>query len=112
MFIARRSRPRAPAAWLRWMPTSIWINWTPSTKPSSRTAGRMLSILDSLADVPAAEWNALQLRGNPFVRHEFLSALETTGCATDATGWQARHLILRNDRGMLLGAAPLYLKTH
>jgi len=71
----------------------------------------MLSILDSLADIPANEWNALQLHGNPFVRHEFLYALEHSGCATSATGWQAHHLVLR-DAGKLIGAAPLYLKDH
>lgn len=72
----------------------------------------MLRVLDSLADINPDDWNSLALRGNPFVRHEFLHALEYTGCAANATGWQAQHLILRDDAGRLLGAAPLYLKSH
>ncbi|MBC7984369.1 MAG: N-acetyltransferase, partial [Candidatus Obscuribacterales bacterium] len=71
----------------------------------------MLRILDSLGDVSANEWNSLVL-GDPFVRHEFLFALEQTGCATPATGWVAKHLFLRDANGKPLGAAPLYLKTH
>jgi len=72
----------------------------------------MLRVLDSLDDISAEEWNSLNLQGNPFVRHEFLHALERTGCATRATGWDAQHMLLRDDAGRLLGAAPLYLKTH
>jgi uncharacterized protein len=71
-----------------------------------------VQVLHSLAEVPAAEWNSLQLDGHPFVQHEFLWALEQSGCASTATGWHARHLLLRDPRGKLLGAAPLYLKDH
>ncbi len=66
----------------------------------------------SLADVDAAEWNALPGADAPFLRHEFLLALETSGCATPATGWDARHLLLREPGGALAGAIPLYLKSH
>jgi predicted N-acyltransferase len=67
--------------------------------------------LDRLDDVPAAEWNALDLGGVPFVRHEFLAALEHTGCVGDATGWRPRHVVVR--RGTrLVGALPLYEKSH
>ena len=40
----------------------------------------------------------------PFLRHEFLWALEDTGCATAATGWRAHHLLHHDDAGRL--AAP------
>lgn len=70
-------------------------------------------VLRSMRDVSAAEWNALDLRGNPFLRHEFLSTLEEQGCADAATGWRAQHLLLRQDAtNELLGAIPLYLKNH
>ena len=69
--------------------------------------------LRSIHDVAATDWNALELRGQPFLRHEFLAALEETGCATDATGWTPHHLLLLDDRTRALrGAMPLYLKTH
>jgi len=70
-------------------------------------------ILHSIHDVAATEWNALGLGGQPFLRHEFLAALEDTGCATDDTGWIPQHLLLLDDRTQALrGAMPLYLKTH
>ena len=66
--------------------------------------------LTGIGDVTAAQWNALA-GGNPFLRHEFLSALEETGCANPATGWSAQHVALFDEQG-LAAAAPLYLKAH
>jgi predicted N-acyltransferase len=71
-----------------------------------------LEILDRLSDIPASDWNALlPIDAGPFLRHEFLSALEETGCVGGITGWQVAHLILK-DSQKLLGAMPLYLKQH
>lgn len=69
-------------------------------------------ILASIDDIPADRWNALDRSSNPFVRHEFLSALERTGCVGRATGWTPSHLVLQSDEGALEGAVPLYRKTH
>jgi predicted N-acyltransferase len=66
----------------------------------------------SLAGVDAAAWNALPGAEAPFLRHEFLLALEETGCATPETGWDARHILLHHDDGRLAAAMPLYLKPH
>jgi uncharacterized protein len=66
--------------------------------------------LTGIRDVTAAQWNALA-DGNPFLRHEFLSALEETGCASPGTGWSAQHVALFDEQG-LAAAAPLYLKAH
>ncbi|HEU4515855.1 MAG TPA: GNAT family N-acetyltransferase [Steroidobacteraceae bacterium] len=66
----------------------------------------------SLAEVDAAEWNALPGAEAPFLRHEFLSALESSGCATAESGWDARHVLVRARDGRLSGALPLYLKSH
>jgi predicted N-acyltransferase len=71
-----------------------------------------IRVIDSLANVAAAEWNALDLGGNPLVSHEFLLALEQTECASDATGWHPRHLLLTDEHNKLIGALPLYLKSH
>jgi predicted N-acyltransferase len=70
-------------------------------------------VAKSLRDVSAAEWNALDLCGNPFLRYEFLFALEDQRCADAASGWHAQHLLLRQDgTNELVGAVPLYLKNH
>ena len=61
--------------------------------------------LDSIADVAASAWNALQPAGTPFLRHEFLAALESSGSACDATGWTPRHLLLEDGAGHLLAAS-------
>ncbi|MDY6947989.1 MAG: peptidogalycan biosysnthesis protein, partial [Pseudomonadota bacterium] len=68
-------------------------------------------IVASLDDIPAAQWNALALGGNPFVRHEFLLALEHAGCVGQAAGWVPNHLLIE-DGARLLAALPLYRKSH
>ena len=75
-------------------------------------------VLDDLAGVPADEWNALaaagagRARAQPFLRHEFLRALELAGCVGAHTGWTARHLLLRDAAGRPAAALPVYLKLH
>jgi predicted N-acyltransferase len=69
-----------------------------------------LSVADSLAGVDRDEWNALAGE-QPFVRHEFFSALLESGSATAATGWRPQFLLLRRS-GALAGAMPLFAKTH
>jgi hypothetical protein len=71
-----------------------------------------IRVARSLAEVDAAEWNALVTCGEPFLRHEFLHALEESGCATAQTGWDPHFLLHRDRTGRLDGAMPLYLKAH
>src|SRR5689334_18547409 len=101
-----------------------------------------IRIAQSLAEVPAPAWNmcagetleitvqpklelkstagdnlcpALSTQGNgynPFVSHEFLSALEASQSVGGRTGWQPRHLLAEDAAGELVGVAPCYLKTH
>jgi uncharacterized protein len=67
-------------------------------------------VVESLAEVDPAEWN--QLAGpQPFVRHEFLSALIDTGCAAGRSGWLPQFLLLRR-AGALAAAMPLFVKSH
>ena len=84
---------------------------TSSDRPPADTAVT-LRIARSLADVDAAQWNALIGHGTPLLRHEFLFALERSGCATPDTGWDAHHLLHFGADGRLDGAMPLYLKHH
>ncbi len=71
-----------------------------------------LRIVRTLVDVDAGAWNALAPDAAPFLRHEFLLALEASGCATVETGWDAHHLLAEDASGSLSGAMPLYLKPH
>lgn len=69
-----------------------------------------IEVCDSLAAVPRAEWNRLA-GDDPFLTHQFLSALHETGCASEATGWAPVYLLLKSGT-RLSGAMPLYVKTH
>jgi predicted N-acyltransferase len=69
-----------------------------------------LRVAESLAGVPAAQWDALAA-GHPFLRHAYLHALLETGCASARTGWQPQFLLLERD-GRLAGAMPLFVKSH
>jgi predicted N-acyltransferase len=88
------------------MRTSIWTNSTP--RPSAEVT---LRIVDSIASVPAQQWNALETGGNPFVRHEFLLTRERTGCVGGGTGWTPCHLLLQTASGDIEAALPLYSKS-
>ena len=68
--------------------------------------------LSSIADIDAASWNALAGLKQIFLRHEFLLALEASGCAAPRTGWTACHLVLEDRHGRAVGAMPLYRKAH
>jgi len=71
-----------------------------------------ISTLHSLAELPAAQWDALLPDGQPFLRHAFLSALEDSGSVGARSGWQPAHRVLHAPRGELLAALPAYLKSH
>lgn len=71
-----------------------------------------LQILDSLAGLPADDWDGLHGTAQPFLRHAFLLGLERTGCLRPQWGWRPRHAVLRDDDGRLLAAAPGYRKTN
>ncbi len=66
--------------------------------------------LSSIDAVDRDEWNRLSGTAHPFLRHEFLSALERQGCLGEAYGWLPRHLLLKDEDDQLLAAAPCYLK--
>ncbi|MBL6751482.1 MAG: GNAT family N-acetyltransferase [Nevskia sp.] len=65
-----------------------------------------------MSAVPAAAWDRCFPAHYPFTQHRFLAALEAHGCAVPETGWTPCHALVEDDAGELLGAAPLYLKTH
>jgi predicted N-acyltransferase len=68
--------------------------------------------LKSISEIDAASWNALAGSHQPFVRHEFLNALEQSGCAVPRTGWSPRHLVLEDTQGRAIAAMPMYKKGH
>lgn len=70
------------------------------------------SIHPAIEEIDEHEWNALDCGDDPFLRHAFLAAAERHGAVAPELGWQPQHVALRDRSGVLLGAQPLYLRTH
>ncbi|UYP67973.1 GNAT family N-acetyltransferase [Thalassobacter stenotrophicus] len=78
-----------------------------------------ISILASLREIDAAEWDACAAPeasdggrpNDPFTTHRFLSALEDSRSVGTGTGWQPQYLTARAD-DELIATAPLYAKGH
>ena len=49
---------------------------------------------------------------NPFLSHDFLSALEISKSVGSHCGWHVQHVLVQTEDGTLVGAAPCYLKNH
>jgi len=79
-----------------------------------RRAGRLMRtrILASVDDVSAGDWNRLAGDNCPFLRHEFLAALEHERCVGPGTGWTPRIAVVDDGEGRVVGAAACYEKTH
>ncbi len=80
---------------------------TSTAKP--RTAPKY-RVLDSLSGICARDWNALGVMPYPYLRHEFLAALEQEDCVGERFGWVPRHITAWDEHDRLIGAVPLYLK--
>jgi len=79
------------------------------------SGGLTLSLVQRLKDVDRAAWDGVAnppgLAFDPFMSWDFLQALEDSGCVSARTGWAPHHLLAHAGRE-LVGAAPLYLKSH
>lgn len=69
-------------------------------------------IARGVGDVPAAAWDALAGPDDPFLSHNFLTLLETSGSVGPGTGWSPAPLLVEAPDGTLIAAAPAYLKQH
>ncbi|MCB1774127.1 MAG: N-acetyltransferase [Gammaproteobacteria bacterium] len=78
--------------------------------PQAESPTLQVRIVEQIADVPRAAWNGLGVMPYPFLRHEFLQALEQHGCLGERYGWLPRHVTLWDGDDTLVGAAPMYLK--
>ncbi|MDD5461572.1 MAG: GNAT family N-acetyltransferase [Methylococcales bacterium] len=67
--------------------------------------------IHSMAQVDCANWNRLAGDDYPFLRHEFLLALERSGSVSEQTGWEPAHLLVMEGE-KLIAFMPMYLKQH
>jgi hypothetical protein len=68
-------------------------------------------MLEGVARIPRAEWNALVGDESPFLEWEWLASLEEAGVVGAGEGWLPRPLVAR-EGGRLLAACPVYAKAH
>jgi predicted N-acyltransferase len=68
-----------------------------------------LQCVSTLTAVGSTAWNALA-GDSPFLKHQFLTALEHSGCVGPGTAWRPTYLLATDEQG-LVGALPLYLKN-
>lgn len=72
-------------------------------------------IQSSFSEVSRDSWNTLlsrQAHPTPFMDWRFLHALESSGAAAGASGWQPLPLTIHDDDDHLVGCAALYAKHH
>lgn len=58
------------------------------------------------------DWDACAGADNPFVSHDFLSALEDSGSAVARTGWQPVPIVIDGGDGRPAAILPAYAKSH
>jgi len=75
----------------------------------SETIARMS---DGVASFSKRDWDACAGSDNPFVCHDFLSALEESGSANSRTGWQQVPLSIDGADGRPAAILPAYAKSH
>ncbi|MGS0676989.1 GNAT family N-acetyltransferase [Shewanella sp. 125m-1] len=80
------------------------------------TALYEVDLIDAIDKVPANTWNALMHDSNPFNQHQYLAALESSGCVGSQSGWTPLHVIIRetttDESRRVIAVMPLYIKSH
>jgi uncharacterized protein len=83
--------------------------WDACANPAVPSAGNGAG---SAAPLCATSASTSEIGYNPFISHDFLSALEQSQSVRARAGWQPFHLLAEDAKGALLGAVPCYVKSH
>ncbi len=65
-----------------------------------------------IANIERAAWDALDHGPSPFLRHGFLTALETSGSVGPRTGWGPAYVVVEDAAGAVVGATAAWIKGH
>ncbi|HFC93203.1 MAG TPA: N-acetyltransferase [Leucothrix mucor] len=68
-----------------------------------------------IKDIPQEQWNALVKDNHPFIKHQFLYAMEKHHCVGSKFGWIPCHMAVYqgyDEDKQLIAAMPLYQKTN
>ncbi len=69
-------------------------------------------LVSNLAEVNRNEWDSLNTSNHPFTSYDFLNSLEISESVSAKTGWNPQHIVIKNNKGNIIGASPNYLKMH
>jgi len=78
---------------------------------ADRETDIIAKIASGVSGLNARAWDRLGTH-DPFVAHAFLSALEDSKSVGPGTGWTPAPILVEDEGGHLVAAAPAYLKTH
>ncbi|NQZ57799.1 MAG: N-acetyltransferase, partial [Lentisphaeraceae bacterium] len=70
-----------------------------------------ISILKSITEIPAEDWDKLNGTQNPFLSYSFFYSLEESNSLGSRTGWFP-HFIVIEDNSEIIAGACLYLKNN
>ncbi|HMS27735.1 MAG TPA: peptidogalycan biosysnthesis protein [Burkholderiaceae bacterium] len=85
-----------------------------SEPEKSNVPDYVIQVNDTLQNIHTKDWNdllALQAVPTPFMRHEYLNAMQQSGCASEQTGWVARYFTVWLNH-QLQAACAAYIKSN
>ena len=68
-----------------------------------------IDFIDSINDISAIDWQRLNTSSSPFLTYDFFKAIEVSGSASKAKGWQPHHMQI-SDNTNVEAILPLYIK--
>jgi len=70
-----------------------------------------ISLINHIDEISREDWNRITGLEYPFIRHEFLHALEESASVSEETGWIPQHCLVY-EHNELIALMPMYRKTH
>src|SRR5271169_6829774 len=86
-------------------------DWDACANPNAKASTQPKSERNAAPCLPGQDSNH-DIAYNPFISHDFLSALEDSKSVGGRSGWHVRHVLVQTTDGTLLAAAPCYVKSH
>jgi predicted N-acyltransferase len=71
-----------------------------------------IELVSNLINVDKDQWNRINVTNHPFTSYEFLTSLELSHSVCPKTGWTPQHIVIKDNKNILIGALPNYLKMH
>lgn len=69
-----------------------------------------IDFLDSIEKINKDDWDTVLKNQYPFLKYDFLRALEITKCVSPEQGWSPLHVVVSENK-QIIAVMPLYIKT-